>query len=67
MFFDKSTTNENKIKTHSFVKLRPQRNQSKQISQTGILLPDSENRDESTCHYSTDIVWMFDNWPIRDN
>ena len=35
-----------RIKTHYFVKLRPGRNQSKRINQTGKLLPDSANRDE---------------------
>ena len=47
-----------RIKTHNFVILRPCRNLSKQINQTGKLLPDSANQAESidTCHYSTDLM-----------
>ena len=69
-YFDKSITNKNKIKTHAFVKLHPQRKQSKQINQTGILLPDSANRDESRKWHScaTQLITVIDDWAkIIDN
>ena len=55
---------------YSFVKLHPQRKQSKQINQTGILLPDSANRDESRKWHScaTQLIMVIDDWAkILDN